>query len=75
MHKVLRVLSGLAVPVLAAAVITYCDWAFEITGEIHPGFPFYELSIVPMLAALLAMSPHPVWVAGVVLAAVPGEPC
>jgi decaprenyl-phosphate phosphoribosyltransferase len=38
---------------LAAAVITYCDWAFEITGEIRPAVPFYELSIVPMLAALL----------------------
>ncbi len=38
---------------LGAALITYCDWAFEITGEIRPSFPFYELSIVPMLAALL----------------------
>ncbi|MFT3854439.1 MAG: decaprenyl-phosphate phosphoribosyltransferase [Ilumatobacteraceae bacterium] len=38
---------------LAAAVITYCDWAFEITREIGPRIPFYELSIVPMLAALL----------------------
>jgi decaprenyl-phosphate phosphoribosyltransferase len=38
---------------LAAAVITYCDWAFEITGEISPRIPFYELSIIPMLAALL----------------------
>lgn len=38
---------------LAAAIITYCDWAFEITREISPRIPFYELSIVPMLAALL----------------------
>ena len=34
-------------------MITYCDWAFEITEQIHAGFPFYELSIIPMLAALL----------------------
>jgi len=38
---------------LGAAIITYCDWAFEITREIGPSIPFYELSIVPMLAALL----------------------
>ena len=38
---------------LGAAVITYCDWAFEITEQIHASFPFYELSIIPMLAALL----------------------
>ena len=38
---------------LAAAVVTYCDWAFEITRELSPHVPFYELSIVPMLAALL----------------------
>jgi len=38
---------------LGAAIITYCDWAFEITREIGPSIPFYELSIIPMLAALL----------------------
>lgn len=38
---------------LAASVLTYCDWAFEITRELGPAVPFYELSIVPMIAALL----------------------
>jgi len=38
---------------LGASIITYCDWAFEITREIGPSIPFYELSIIPMLAALL----------------------
>ena len=36
-----------------ATLVTYCVWAFD-TGSIDPGpFPFYELSAVPMLAALL----------------------
>lgn len=37
----------------AATVVTYCVWAFD-TGQVDPGpFPFYELSVVPMLLALL----------------------
>jgi len=36
-----------------ATLVSYCVWAFD-TGSIDPGpFPFYELSAVPMLAALL----------------------
>jgi decaprenyl-phosphate phosphoribosyltransferase len=38
---------------LGAAVLTYCDWAFEITQDLGTSYPFYELSIVPMVAALL----------------------
>lgn len=37
----------------AATLVTYCVWAFD-TGRVDPGpFPFYELSVVPMLLALL----------------------
>lgn len=37
----------------SATLVSYCVWAFD-TGGIDPGpFPFYELSAVPMLAALL----------------------
>jgi decaprenyl-phosphate phosphoribosyltransferase len=35
---------------LGGALISYCVWAFE-TAE-GAGFPFYELSVVPMFAAL-----------------------
>jgi len=36
-----------------ATLVTYCVWAFD-TGRIDPGpFPFYELSVAPMLIALL----------------------
>jgi decaprenyl-phosphate phosphoribosyltransferase len=40
-----------------AALLSYCVWAFETSAEADAlgefDFPFYELSIVPMLAALL----------------------
>ena len=40
-----------------AALLSYCVWAFETSAEVDAlgefDFPFYELSIVPMLAALL----------------------
>ena len=40
-----------------AALLSYCVWAFETSAEVTTlgefDFPFYELSIVPMLAALL----------------------
>ena len=36
-----------------ATILAYCVWAFD-TGRIDPGpFPFYELSVAPMLLALL----------------------
>lgn len=36
-----------------ATLVAYCVWAFE-TGTADPGpFPFYELSVAPMLVALL----------------------
>ena len=35
---------------LGGALISYCVWAFE-TAE-GKDFPFYELTIVPMIAAL-----------------------
>ncbi len=38
---------------VGAALVSYCLWAFE-TAEAHPSrFHFYELTIVPMLIALL----------------------
>lgn len=38
---------------VGATILAYCVWAFE-TAELAGGsFPFYELSIVPMLVALL----------------------
>lgn len=40
-----------------AALVSYCVWAFETSAEADRigefDFPFYELSIVPMLTALL----------------------
>ena len=36
-----------------AALVSYCQWAFEIEEGTTSDWPFYELSIVPMLTALL----------------------
>jgi decaprenyl-phosphate phosphoribosyltransferase len=36
-----------------AAILSYCVWAFERHDETGSAWPFYELSIVPMLTALL----------------------
>ena len=36
-----------------AAILSYCVWAFERHDETGSEWPFYELSIVPMLTALL----------------------
>lgn len=36
-----------------AAILTYCMWAFETRDLAASELPLYELSIVPMLAALL----------------------
>jgi decaprenyl-phosphate phosphoribosyltransferase len=36
-----------------AALVAYCIWAFETKELSGSSLPFYELSIVPMLAALL----------------------
>ena len=36
-----------------AAIISYCQWAFETKELADTDLPFYELSIVPMLTALL----------------------
>ena len=36
-----------------AAIISYCLWAFETKELAGTDLPFYELSIVPMLTALL----------------------
>ena len=38
---------------LAGVVISYCVWAFETNSASTSDWPFYELSIVPMLMALL----------------------
>ncbi len=38
---------------VGAALVSYCIWAFDITTETGSRYPFYELSIVPMLCALL----------------------
>ena len=35
------------------AILSYCVWAFERHDETGSEWPFYELSIVPMLTALL----------------------
>lgn len=37
---------------LTAAAVTYCLWAFDTKELSGSSWPFYELSIVPMLAAL-----------------------
>ena len=36
-----------------AALLSYCQWAFERSDETGTEWPFYELSIVPLLTALL----------------------
>ena len=36
-----------------AALVSYCQWAFETKELSNSDWPFYELSIVPMLTALL----------------------
>jgi decaprenyl-phosphate phosphoribosyltransferase len=36
-----------------AALVSYCQWAFEARNLAETEWPFYELSIVPMLTALL----------------------
>jgi decaprenyl-phosphate phosphoribosyltransferase len=36
-----------------AALLSYCQFAFERSGETETDWPFYELSIVPLLTALL----------------------
>jgi decaprenyl-phosphate phosphoribosyltransferase len=36
-----------------AALVSYCQWAFEIQDQMSGDWPLYELSIVPMLTALL----------------------
>jgi decaprenyl-phosphate phosphoribosyltransferase len=36
-----------------AALLSYCQWAFEISDEVRSTWPFYQLSIVPLLTALL----------------------
>jgi len=36
-----------------AALVSYCQWAFETADVAGSDWPFYELSIVPMLTALL----------------------
>jgi decaprenyl-phosphate phosphoribosyltransferase len=38
---------------LSGVLISYCVWAFETSGESTSDLPLYELSIVPMLTALL----------------------
>jgi decaprenyl-phosphate phosphoribosyltransferase len=36
-----------------AALVSYCQWAFETADSVQSTWPFYELSIVPLLTALL----------------------
>ncbi len=38
---------------LAGVLISYCVWAFETSAGSSSGWPLYELSIVPMLMALM----------------------
>lgn len=38
---------------VAATLVTYCIWAFEVRELAGSSWPFYELSIVPVLTALL----------------------
>jgi decaprenyl-phosphate phosphoribosyltransferase len=38
---------------VGATILAYCVWAFETAEMAGGSFPFYELSIVPMLIALL----------------------
>ena len=38
---------------IGATIVTYCSWAFEVRELSGSDWPFYELSIGPMLTALL----------------------
>jgi decaprenyl-phosphate phosphoribosyltransferase len=38
---------------LAGVLISYCVWAFETSAASGNDWPLYELSIVPMLMALM----------------------
>jgi len=38
---------------VGATLVTYCIWAFEVREVAGTSWPFYELSIIPMLTALL----------------------
>lgn len=38
---------------LGGALLSYCQWAFETRDRVGGDWPFYELSIVPMMTALL----------------------
>lgn len=38
---------------IGATLVSYCQWAFETSETSDADLPFYELSIVPMLTALL----------------------
>ncbi len=38
---------------VGATIVSYCAWAFETAESAGSCFPFYELSVVPMLIALL----------------------
>ena len=38
---------------IGSTLVTYCVWAFEVREASGTDWPFYELSIVPMLVALL----------------------
>ena len=38
---------------IGATIVTYCSWAFEVRERSGSDWPFYELSIGPMLTALL----------------------
>ena len=38
---------------IGATIVTYCSWAFEVRENSGGDWPFYELSIGPMLTALL----------------------
>ena len=38
---------------VAATLVTYCSWAFEVREVSGSSWPFYELSIIPMATALL----------------------
>ena len=38
---------------VGATLVSYCIWAFEVREVSGSSWPFYELSIVPMLTALL----------------------
>ena len=46
----LRILLSMS---LAGVLISYCVWAFETSAAADSGWPLYELSIVPMLMALM----------------------